>query len=237
MVLLKSNPDKPHRDLVGWMKRVITGDGTATYWNEEAKDHYHTLSGAAQEAALKHAQVFSSITNPHPVIFDICFVLGYNSMAALDLFPQSTLICFENDKTILELALGEDPGFRSTALVKRFISSFLEGVPHFEGDGCRITMRFGDAREEIKKQTDRADIVFFDPFSPGRVPWMWTAEFFSLIRKKMNPGAKLTTYSCAGFVRKNMLSAGFLVSDGPIIGRRSPGTIATQPQDTEMQDI
>ena len=44
---------------------------------------------------------------------------------------------------------------------------------------------------------------------------------------KMKDDAKLATYSCAGWVRKNMQNAGFEIKDGPIVGTYSPGTIAT----------
>lgn len=78
----------------------------------------------------------------------------------------------------------------------------------------------------IKKSHENADVVFFDPFSPKKVPHMWTAEFLKDVYDKMNKNAVLTTYSCARVVRDNMKSAGFKVTDGPIIGRRSPSTIA-----------
>ena len=42
----------------------------------------------------------------------------------------------------------------------------------------------------------------------------------------MKQNTKLSTYSCAKFVRNNLKEAGFAVKDGPIIGRSSPGTIA-----------
>ena len=55
---------------------------------------------------------------------------------------------------------------------------------------------------------------------------MWSEEIFQKIYNKMKSEAKLSTYSCAGRVRKNMISAGFKVIDGPVVGRRSPATIA-----------
>ena len=86
-------------------------------------------------------------------------------------------------------------------------------------------MIFDDAREKIKEISEKADFVFFDAFSPDKVPEMWTKEFFSDIFNKMKENGKLSTYSCARFVRDNLKQAGFEVKDGPIIGRRSPSTI------------
>jgi tRNA U34 5-methylaminomethyl-2-thiouridine-forming methyltransferase MnmC len=42
----------------------------------------------------------------------------------------------------------------------------------------------------------------------------------------MKKGAMMSTYSCARIVRDNLKNAGFEVKNGPIIGRRSPSTIA-----------
>jgi tRNA U34 5-methylaminomethyl-2-thiouridine-forming methyltransferase MnmC len=42
----------------------------------------------------------------------------------------------------------------------------------------------------------------------------------------MKEGAKLSTYSYARWIRNNLKNAGFEVLDGPILGRRSPSTIA-----------
>ena len=55
---------------------------------------------------------------------------------------------------------------------------------------------------------------------------MWSEEIFQKVYKKMKPGGKLSTYSCAKWIRANMESAGFIVMDGPRIGRKSPATIA-----------
>ena len=91
-------------------------------------------------------------------------------------------------------------------------------------------MVFGDVREKINSVEEKADYVFFDPFSPAKVPEMWTKEFFKDIFDKMNVNGKLSTYSCARWVRENMLNSGFEVIDGPIIGRRSPGTVCIRKE-------
>ena len=57
-------------------------------------------------------------------------------------------------------------------------------------------------------------------------PELWTEEFFKQLRKLIKPDGILTTYSCAGNVRRNLKAAGFQVKDGPCVGRRSPSTIA-----------
>lgn len=204
------------------MDKVITKDGSITYFNKQVGDYYHTKSGAKEEAVEKHVNALS--LEPGKVIFDIYFGLGYNTAAALDL-GSATVYCFENDEEILRNILEIDVDFESYKLIKEFIKGFFEGNNVYEKNSIKLIMLFGDAREKIIGVKEKADYVFFDAFSPGKVPEMWTEEFFKDIRDKMKNGGKLSTYSCARWIRDNMRKAGFEVTDGPIIGRRSPGTV------------
>jgi len=210
------------------MKPIKTKDSSITFYNPIYKDHYHTKSGAREEAFEKHAKALKITEKSNPIIFDVCFGLGYNTAAALDLTP-ATIYCFENDKEILKQILKIDANFKSYSIIKKFIKQFLNNnKTTFKKDNIKLKMLFGDAREKIKITKQKANFVFFDPFSPAKVPEMWTKEFFKNIYKKMKPNAKLSTYSCARFVRDNLKQAGFKITDGPIIGRRSPSTIAVK---------
>lgn len=209
------------------MKSVKTKDNSITFYNERVGDYYHTKSGAKEEAFEKHAKALEVDKVDNPVIFDICFGLGYNTAAALDLVKQAVVYCFENDKEILKKILEVNADFESYKLIKEFVKEFLDkGIDEFEKDSVKLVMVFGDAKEKIKEVNEKADFVFFDPFSPAKVPGMWTKEFFLDICDKMKKNGKLSTYSYAKFVRDNLKQAGFEVIDGPIIGRRSPSTIA-----------
>lgn len=204
------------------MSKLITKDNSLTYYNKKVGDYYHSKSGAKEEAIEKHVKALG--VRPGKLIFDICFGLGYNTAAALDIGP-AIVYCFENDKEILKEILKINADFKSYSVIKEFINGSLKGNHVYEKDGIKLIMLFGDAREEIKKLKEKADYVFFDPFSPAKVPEMWTEEFFKDIKDKMKTSGKLSTYSCAKWVRNNMQNAGFKVIDGPVVGRKSPGTI------------
>ena len=210
------------------MKPIKTKDNSVTFYNKEVGDHYHSKSGAREEAFEKYAKALEVDKAENPVIFDICFGLGYNAAAALDLIKGKTVVyCFENDKEILKKILEIDADFKSYYMIKEFVKAFIEkGISEYENNNAKLIMVFGDAREKINKVKEKADFVFFDPFSPAKVPDIWTKEFFSDIKNKMKENGKLSTYSYARFVRDNLKEAGFIVKDGPIIGRRSPSTIA-----------
>ena len=55
---------------------------------------------------------------------------------------------------------------------------------------------------------------------------MWTKEFLTGMFRVLKNTGILATYSCARMVRDNLKAAGFMYDDGPIVGRRGPGTIA-----------
>lgn len=219
------------------MKKVITDDGSFTFRNMDIDETYHSHSGAANEARKKYAEPSGIIEMAKAAgldttikILDYCFGLGYNSAAAIDAIravnPNVTIeiVALELDQGILDLACTIDAPFVSFPLIKRACKEHdvTEGNVHL-----RILM--GDARITINDSGGSFDAVFFDPFSPQKAPDMWTKDVFETLYTVMKPGAKLTTYSYARVVRDNLREAGFIVQDGPIVGRRSPSTIALKP--------
>lgn len=213
------------------MEKIITDDGSVTYRSIDVDECYHTKSGAVEEAFEKHAKPAKvdelAKKKNKIVIYDVCFGLGYNAAAAIDLIKKSNpkckimIYCFENDQNIIDKIIEVEPEFESFHLFKKSVKTH-----YIKEDNIEIKLFLGDARLLIKEAENKADVVFFDPFSPKKVPDMWTLEFLKDIYDQMNNDGVLTTYSCARIVRDNMKSAGFKVSDGPTIGRRSPSTIA-----------
>ena len=87
----------------------------------------------------------------------------------------------------------------------------------------------GDATKTIKSlPSNYFNIIFLDPFSPGKNPELWSLGFFKEIERVMMNCGILTTYSCARTVRENLKNIGFSIKDGPCVHRRGPSTIATK---------
>jgi len=208
------------------MKLVKTQDGSYTVFNENADEHYHTISGAIEEAFEKHVNALGIEDGMQ--ILDFCFGLGYNSIAACKGHNNLQIIALENDIEIVELIKiidvpdilkGEFSHFRNIA----------DDLDVTDNHNNSIKIQLGDAFQEIDKLPDGIfDRVFFDPFSPKKQPEMWSEDIFHKIYDKMKNCAKLSTYSCAKWIRANMKNVGFTVLDGPIIGRKSPATIAVK---------
>jgi tRNA U34 5-methylaminomethyl-2-thiouridine-forming methyltransferase MnmC len=236
------------------MKRVITKDSSITFYNEEYGETYHSVTGAVEEAFRKFAEpaLIATKGKSHVRILDVCFGLGYNSAAAIDEILKQNINCeitivgLEKDEKVLEQIKNLEPMIISYPVIK----DMIEHNYKYDRNGIKIDLLIGDALEtikqvskEVKKSKEKIDsfnkklqkqgvfdIIFLDPFSPKKNPELWTEEFFRELRKLIKPDGILTTYSCAGQVRRNLKAAGFTAKDGPCVGRRSPSTIAFPQQ-------
>lgn len=211
---------------------IITDDGSPSFRNIFYDQPYHSKSGAIEEAFQKYAVPLKIWEKKNPVIYDVCFGIGYNAAAAIDLFIEKgtgklTVYCFENDEEILGKILQINPGFRNFSIIKNAIKNYFDdGKTEYAECDVHLILCIGDAKKMIKDTGQNADFVFFDPFSPKKHPEMWEEPFFRDIYEKTNENGILSTYSYARIVRDNLKSAGFEVTAGPIVGRRSPSTIA-----------
>jgi len=215
------------------MRKITTDDGSVTFYNEKYQDVYHTKSGAIEESFekfVKPCKIEELASKGRVSILDVCFGLGYNTGAAIDVILKKnpdckiTVYALENDPEIISLIKDLNPPLKNYCIIED-----LAKDKEFKTNNIHLKLLMGDARETIKTITQKFDAVFLDPFSPAKQPDLWQTEFFADIKKLMNKGGILTTYSYARMVKDNLKDAGFIVSDGPIIGRRSPSTIAQNP--------
>ncbi|KQC04275.1 MAG: hypothetical protein APR54_02100 [Candidatus Cloacimonas sp. SDB] len=208
------------------MKQIKTKDGSFTFFNEIYQEHYHSVSGALEEAVKKHVKPLN-IENGMKIL-DFCFGLGYNAIVATKGHKNLKITGLEVDsKIIKEIKFLEVPEEINPEFV-----SFRDLAEKFEikdRNNNLIKLIMGDALQTIDQlSANYFDRVFFDPFSPGKQPEMWSEEIFKKIYKKLKPGGRISTYSCARWIRKNMEKANFIILDGPVVGRKSPGTIGVK---------
>ena len=216
------------------MQKIITADKSETYLNEQVGECYHSLQGAAEEAIQKYVipcKIKELAKTGHIRILDICFGLGYNSAmaisTALDENPNCTIevVGLEYDPDIISRIQEVNPPIA-------FYTHYKQLTPQqliFQQGNVSVKVLLGDGRDKVKELSDNHfDAIFFDPFSPKTAPEMWQVPFFTQIHRVMKPSAIFATYSCARMARDNMAEAGLMYDDGPIWGRRGPGTIATK---------
>ena len=209
------------------MRQISTNDDSITFHNEEYDETYHSISGAKEEAIKKFAEPCEISSLQKATILDICFGLGYNSAAALDLFQGTgiEIVAIENDLEIINKIPTIDAPFTTYGLIQ-LLAEEKEVLIDIKNH-VHLKLIIEDARKTILSLPgNHFTTIFLDPFSPKKCPELWTEEFFKEIYRVSKKGAILATYSCARSVRDNLKSAGFHVKDGPVVGRRAPSTIA-----------
>ena len=231
--------------------RVTTQDGSVTLFSCEFGEAYHSdKDGALNESLQKH--VIPALTlSAHKTsvrILDICFGLGYNTLATLlyvrKHFPDLKvhILSPEMDESLVRSLKGFDYPAEFDTL-KPMIDAMSENF-FYEDEQCKIEVIIGDARQIIPSfnvQEMKCDIVYQDAFSPRKNPLLWTCEWFADVRSVCAADAMLTTYSTAAVTRMGLYENGFILYEyqgkgvrKSIIASRKPletGTLALKPID------
>lgn len=85
----------------------------------------------------------------------------------------------------------------------------------------KLTVHLGDANEILPKLNLQADAWYLDGFSPAKNPQMWSENLLQAVFDNSKPGATLATYTAAGWVRRNLTTAGFQIEKtGGFAGKR-----------------
>jgi len=195
---------------------VLCEDGTHTLYSKEFDEPYHsTKDGALHESLEKHVKPALSLVGEKEMltILDICFGLGYNTLATLYYIQTQALktkvhiLSPEFDEALIRsLAnFAYPPEFDS---LKPVITS-LSQTCFYEDEQFKIEILLGDARESVPQIQEKIDIVYQDAFSPAHNPLLWTREYFKEIRDVCAKDALLTTYSTAASVRLGLYENGF----------------------------
>ncbi|HIJ10738.1 TPA: hypothetical protein HA278_01645 [Candidatus Woesearchaeota archaeon] len=215
------------------LRKIQTADKSESYHNDEVGESYHSHTGAVEEALKKYAipcKIAEKAASGKVRILDMFFGMGYNSAMAIDTALKANPRCVievigvENDPEIIRKIQEVNPSITFFTHYKRLTPESLS----FTEGNVTVTVLLGDAKEVVKELQGEFDAIFFDPFSPKTAPDMWTHKMFSHMYRVLHSKGVLATYSCARVGRENMSKAGLLYDDGPIVGRRGPGTVASK---------
>ena len=169
---------------------------------------------------------------PALVVFDVGLGAGSNALAARaasERLPAGAarleLVSFERDLGALELALDSGDTFGWSGEPAEAARVLLDRGEH-ETARTRWRLVRGDLLEALAKETARADIIFWDPFSPRANPALWTIAAFEAARRCAGARCALYTYSASTATRLAMLLAGWAVGVGDAIGDKAQTTAA-----------
>ncbi len=208
---------------------IVTGDGSVTLYSDVYNEHYHSMTGAYEEALHKFvypSNVLELSLHREVRILDICFGLGYNSLVTLEMAINSYPIhitAIEMDYHLIHKIKSieyKNPSWSEVCFetYKNKISFYRNG---------KIELLIGDARDVVKNLESTYDIIYLDPFSTLKNTELWTYDFFKLLKSKLFTHGLIVTYSSALPVRSGLLRNGYNVYTTQPIGRRRGGTLAS----------
>ncbi|GHF26570.1 hypothetical protein GCM10017044_21950 [Kordiimonas sediminis] len=90
----------------------------------------------------------------------------------------------------------------------------------FSGGRVKLLLLFGDAAKTLKTLEANIDAWFLDGFAPSKNKAMWSEDVLFHIGRTSNTGAKLATFTAAGFVRRGLEANGFEMQKAPGFGRK-----------------
>ena len=191
-------------------------DGSFTAYSKEYDEHYHsTKDGALNESLYKHVIPAFKIKKDFIElnILDICFGLGFNTLATIYHLKQISSTCRVNiyspelDSDLIN-SLKDFTYPKEFDDVKHIILKLIKnGV--YSDDSLHVELFLGDAREYIKKFNNFFDVVYQDAFSPSTNSILWTKEYFADIKRACKKDAILTTYSTSLPTRLALYENGF----------------------------
>jgi tRNA U34 5-methylaminomethyl-2-thiouridine-forming methyltransferase MnmC len=219
------------------MKLIQTADGSKTLHSERYAQTFHSDKGAVTESKhvfLESSQVAPKLRGGQGVsVLEIGFGTGLNFFLTADvaLQHQAKLIYTALEQTLLPAELIKQLGYEKQ-LESNVLESYLtfrESLPDevsdgqygFEKDTVKLELLIGEATTQTFA-ANSFDAIYQDAFSPDANPELWSEDFFAKLYKALKPGAKLTTYSVKGDVRRTLQKVGFIVEKrpGPPGGKR-----------------
>ncbi|MEN9834476.1 MAG: hypothetical protein RL011_669 [Pseudomonadota bacterium] len=206
---------------------VATADGSYTLSHHEHGECYHTRAGALAEAhhlyvvASGVLEIWSREPKQAVSVLDVGLGLGYTALATLEAWAKAphagelALVSLEiNPDLVPALASGAAPWQDNWPAERLEFCRKLVQVDEvtWTSVSCHPTtgaiatwvIRIGDASNQAIPKSpilDGYSHVWQDPFSPGKNPIMWQAQWFERLREVVLPQCVMMTYSVAVPVR------------------------------------
>lgn len=89
-----------------------------------------------------------------------------------------------------------------------------------------IHYKFMDVLEALKDEKLNVDAWYLDGFSPAKNSDMWSQALFLKLAQNSSQGASCSTYTAAGFVKRNFIHAGFEVNKVTGYGKKREMLVA-----------
>lgn len=197
-----------------------TEDGSPTLYSPRFQEHYHSTHGALAES--RHVFVDNGLAllgGESPVrILEYGFGLGVNFLVAVE-WAWKTGHAIEYT-TLERYPVGCDLLAPLHFSVEREVYDYWCQAHRLSWDTLHTLAPWLHFQKVlcdflIYVPFSPVDIVFFDAFSPTRVPEQWCVGLFATIRDILSSTGFLVTYSASGVVKQALREAGFRVKRRP----------------------
>lgn len=134
---------------------------------------------------VEPCQLATKAQKPVLHLLDVCYGLGYNTAAALEVIWENNPNCCV-DLVALEINLDVP----KEAIAQDLLNNYKQPIPQLlenlitdlqvKTAQFQAQLYLGDARitvQQLSQQKFLADAIFLDPFSPPHCPQLWTVEF------------------------------------------------------------
>lgn len=197
-------------------KKVITDDGSLSYFSLVYDELCHSKCGAKEETHthyIKGCDIQNKINLNHKLnILEVGFGTGLGFMETKRLFKghKSKLhfVSLEIDPELIDIFELEQK-----IRFKKNESSYI-----YQHDNITLEIYLGDARRTIlelqQKYKKSFDAIYQDAFSPRKNPTLWSVEWFEALKFLAKDDCILSTYSASSSIRKSMLKAGWSLKRG-----------------------
>ncbi len=238
-------------------------NGSFSVRNTELNECMHSTIGPwveAQEIYLAQSNLLHCLATasqvPHAapwVIYDVGLGIAANSLAVLEhlgqsqtasaspwidrVSPQIEMMSFETDLDGIKRALQRPELFpfleRNQEIVKTLLEQGVWTGQLASGIHFHWELKLGDFRTQLA-QCPKADLIFFDLYSPKSLPELWSYQTFQLLAEKCHQPKNsldlrettLITYSASTAVRAALLLNGFYVGKGKSTAGKKETTLA-----------
>jgi tRNA 5-methylaminomethyl-2-thiouridine biosynthesis bifunctional protein len=92
-----------------------------------------------------------------------------------------------------------------------------------------VTLFWGSLEAALQQWDTPMDAWNADGFDPSKNPEAWSPDLWPILGRLSRPGATLSSFTVAGWVRRGLQSAGFRVEKRPGFGRKRESLLATWP--------
>lgn len=203
--------------MTSYWQIIKTQDNSTTIKSSLFGETYHSINGAISESLhvfIKNG--LAQIKQTKLKILEVGFGSGLNAILSFDyaLKNNLTLEYHGVEKYPLNAEILED------FVVPQHLHQIFEKIHKFEWN---IKNKISDNFTIMKIKADfvnwtpaeKYDLIYFDAFSFDTQPEMWSEENFIKIFNVCNKNSIFVTYSSKGVVKRNLRSAGFIVTRIP----------------------